>query len=259
MLLQTLDRGLALLEWVASHPETATVRSAASALGINLNSCYHLVSTLSSRGYVAKTGKGGLRLGPAMFELWSWFLRSGGQEDLVMPTFKELHGRLQETLHLAVWDGKEVAVVATLEGPQQLTVSGRVGRPEYPHRLSAGKAILAYLDPQQLDHFLRTHQLAPATPGQAPMREEDLRAELAEVAATGLGSDLDNVFPGICSVGAPFFGPNANVVGAFAVSTPAVRYYGQQDRIERELFAAAEKASRRLGYHGDYPVLRTVR
>ena len=88
------------------------------------------------------------------------------------------------------------------------------------------------------------------------MREKEFRAGLAEVAANGLGSDLDAVVPGMNSIAAPIFNVESKVVGAFAVSMPAIRYEPQKDRVARELFAAAEKASRRLGYHGPYPSLR---
>lgn len=262
MLLRTLDRGLALLEWIASHPDAATARGAASALDMNINSCYHLVNTLASRGYVNKTMKGKLTLGPAVFELWSWFLRHGTQEDLLIPTMKELHERVRETVHLLVWDGSGIEAVAATEGPQMLTVSanlGDLGHPAFPHLISGGRTILAYLQPQQLSEYLSAHELVSATPGEPPLREEEFRAGLAEVAANGLGSDLDAVFPGMGSMAAPFFNVESKVVGALAVSMPAIRYEPQKDRVARELFAAAEKASRRLGYRGPYPSLRPAR
>ena len=61
--LQTLDRGLALLEWVAANPGNATVRQAAEALGVNMTTCYHLVDTLIARGYLVRTGYGHLGVG----------------------------------------------------------------------------------------------------------------------------------------------------------------------------------------------------
>ena len=63
MRLQTLDRGLALLEWVAANPGNATVRQAAEALGVNMTTCYHLVDTLIARGYLVRTGYGHLGVG----------------------------------------------------------------------------------------------------------------------------------------------------------------------------------------------------
>jgi IclR family transcriptional regulator, acetate operon repressor len=256
MLLQTLDRGLALLEWVTTHPETATVRGAASALDININSCYHLVNTLVSRRYLAKTDGGKLALGPAVFELWSWFLRHEAAEDLLIPAMKELRERAEETVHLVIWDGSDVSVIASAEGPQVLTVSTHIGHPDIPHLLSGGKAILAYLEPQQLDEYIRTHELVSAHQGEPPVREEELRAKLAEVATTGFAADVDEVFPGVGSIAAPFFGSDGRVVGALTVSSPSSRHRLQRSRQEREVFAAAEKSSRRLGYRGPYPVLR---
>ena len=256
MLLQTLDRGLALLEWVASHPDTATVRGAASALDININSCYHLVNTLASRNYLVRIDGGKLTLGPALLELWSWFLRHETTEDLLIPAMKELRERAQETVHLVIWEGSDISVVAAAEGPQFLTVSAKIGHPELPHLVSGGKAILGYVDPRQLDDYISTHELVSPHPGEPPIREADLRATLAGVAAAGFAADVDEVFPGVGSVAAPFFGSDGRVVGAFTVSAPAGRLVQQRNRLERELFVAAEKASRRLGYRGRYPVLR---
>jgi DNA-binding IclR family transcriptional regulator len=66
-MLQTLERGLTLLEWVAAHPNESTVAKAAEGLGITRTTCYHLV--YPHPGFLTKEHDGRLVLGPAIATL----------------------------------------------------------------------------------------------------------------------------------------------------------------------------------------------
>src|SRR5689334_1241192 len=62
--LQTLARGLGVLEAVAERNGTATPKSLARQLGIKQSTCYHLLRTLRAEGYVVRLPGGHFDIGP---------------------------------------------------------------------------------------------------------------------------------------------------------------------------------------------------
>jgi DNA-binding IclR family transcriptional regulator len=251
--LQTLDRGLALLEWVASNPGNATVRQAAEALGVNMTTCYHLVDTLIARGYLVRTGHGQLGVGGALTGLSCAFVEQARPIALLSPVLMELLERSQESVFLAIWDGEDVILLLFQEGPQHLTVSGfSPGFRGFAHARCSGKAILAFLPPAELDRYFVTHELTARTP-RSITDEGALRAQLADIRAKGWAYETEEFSVGICSLGAPFFGADGRVLGAMSLALPVARYAEATDRCNRAVVAAAERASRILGYLGHYP------
>lgn len=253
MRLQTLDRGLALLEWVASNPGNATVRQAAEALGINMTTCYHLVDTLMSRGYLVRAGHGQLRVGVALAGLSAAFVEQSRPLALLSPVVEDLRGRSQESVFLAVWDGDDVILLLFLEGPQHLTVSGfSPGFRGFAHARCSGKAILAYLPSAELDQYFANHELVARTP-HSITDEGQFRRQLDEVRIRGWACETEEFTVGICSLGAPFFGADGRVLGALSLAVPVARFAEATDRCSKAVVASAEEASRILGYLGQYP------
>ncbi len=253
MRLQTLDRGLALLEWVASHPGNATVRQVAAALGINMTTCYHLVDTLIARGYLVRVSHGQLRVGTALMGLSEAFVEQARPIALLSPVVEDLLERSRESVFLAIWDGEDVILLLFQEGPQHLTVSGfSPGFRGYAHARCSGKAILAYLPQEELDRYLATHDLVARTPSSIT-DEAELRRQLADIREHGWASETEEFTVGICSLGAPFFGADGKVLGALSLALPVARYEEAVDRCHKAVVTAAEQASRIMGHVGQYP------
>jgi IclR family acetate operon transcriptional repressor len=251
--LQTLDRGLRLLEWVASNPGNATVRLAAEALGINTTTCYHLVDTLLARGYLVRVGRGQLEVGTALSGLSSAFLQEVRPMVLLSDVVETLLHESQESVFMVTWDGNDVILLMFQEGPQHLTVSGfSPGFRGFAYARASGKAILAYLPDTQLSRYLATHDLVARTP-HSITDQGRLRQELAEIRTQGWAYDGEEFALGIYSVGAPFFGANGRVLGALAAAVPASRHAEATERCRKAVLGAAEQASRILGYVGAFP------
>ncbi len=253
MRLQTLDRGLELLEWVASNPGNASVRQAAVALGVNMTTCYHLVDTLISRGYLVRTAHAQLGVGTALTGLSRAFVEQARPLALLSPVVGELLEESQESVFLAIWDGDDVILLLFQEGPQHLTVSGfSPGFRGLAHARCSGKAILAFLPGAELDRYFMNHELTARTP-HSITDEYELRSQLAEVRSKGWAYEKEEFFVGICSLGAPFFGADGRVLGALSLALPAARYADSTERCHSAVVLGAEKASRMLGYLGHYP------
>jgi len=251
--LRTVDRALALLEFVATSPVDPAIKEAARSLGLNLTTCYHLANTLEARGYLVKDGQGRLRIGPRVAVLHQGFVHRLQPAIDFAPVLQRLSQVTEETAYLSTWERNDAVLQAVVEGPHPVRVTGLyVGLRGDSHCRASGKAVLAYLSPAELSEFLRRHRLSKRTPNTVT-EVRRLRAQLAEIAGRGYAVDDEEFALGVSCVAAPYFGPDGRVQGALTVSAPATRLPEAKDRFLEAVLQAGEEASRLLGYPGPYP------
>ncbi len=110
---QTLDRGLRLLEGLASAPDGRTVAELAVDLGVGRTVVYRLLATLEAHDLVRRDGEGRVWPGLGMLRL------SGTVHPLLRATARPVLRRLAEglglTASLSILDGAEVLAVAVVE------------------------------------------------------------------------------------------------------------------------------------------------
>src|SRR5437763_7935851 len=86
--IQSLDRGLLILEAVAKSPEPVSLGPLAAMLGVDRSSAFRLANTLRRRGYLANSSAGrDYILGPSVWRLshqydWSKMLATVAHEHL---------------------------------------------------------------------------------------------------------------------------------------------------------------------------------
>lgn len=140
--LQTLDRGLRALDFVAQQPDGASASEIASHLTVHRAIAYRIVATLEEHGLVARTESGRVRLGAAVATLSRKFapqLMAVGR-----PVLNELAQRTEATSFISVAEGDECVVVMVEESRgQALRVSYQEGTRHPLHRGAPGLAILA--------------------------------------------------------------------------------------------------------------------
>lgn len=139
---QTLARGLAALEQIASTPGGLTVQEIADQVGVHRTVAYRLLLTLAQFRLIARHDDGRYRSAAGLAVLGSSFDRS--LREMSVPTLRVLAEKLQTTVSLLVAEGDEqvsVAVIIPTNVSYQLTF--REGS-RYPlDRGAAGIALLA--------------------------------------------------------------------------------------------------------------------
>jgi len=143
--IQSLDRGLVILEAVAKASDPVPIRHLTDLLGVDRTSVFRLANTLRRRGYLANpNGRKEYTLGPSVYRLprkhpWSDMLIRFNREHV-----KELAAKTGETTHLAVREGKQTFFIDHyLATKQLLMVSGQVGEFSPLYCTAHGKALLA--------------------------------------------------------------------------------------------------------------------
>jgi IclR family acetate operon transcriptional repressor len=221
--IQSLDRGLAILEAVAASSQPVPLRQLTDLIGIDRSSVFRLANTLRQRRFLAhpKDSKDYI-LGPTAWRLSRRYGRT------VLGTFfhhylQELTATLGETSHFAVREGVQVFFIdhQTPTG-QMVSVAGQTGEYAPLHCTAHGKALLADFDRAALVQLL----------GRAPLHVYTRRTlksttRLARVCAKvrvdGFALDDGEYMEDIRCLAAPIRDPQGEVVASVGISSPVTR------------------------------------
>jgi DNA-binding IclR family transcriptional regulator len=190
---QTLDRGLRILEHLATAGTPQPITDIASSMGLHRSIAYRLLRTLEDHELVERDNVGHYALGLGVAAL-ARGVRTGLQA-AALPRLNALVAELSMTAFLVVRAGHEAVTVTSVEphdSPAHVTY-----RPGTRHPVDRGAPGLALLMPEQ------------AAPGDRP--------ELHEARRTGWAVSRGEVVPGLRSVAAPVLGPDGGARAALAV------------------------------------------
>ncbi|OWQ95372.1 IclR family transcriptional regulator [Sphingopyxis witflariensis] len=244
--LQTVERALSFLEYVATAPVPPNIRDVSKALDLNITTSYHLLRTLVARNFIKRDDEGRLELGDGVAILAQNYRRHESVEQLLAPVVQQLAASTMETSFLSLREAQHVVLKVLVEGSQRLRVAGLyVGLSGHEYRRAAGKAVLAHLDGAERKAML--DESLASTAGQ--LRKAIMKAlekELPLTASRGWSVDDGQTEEGIISIGAPVFDAAGAVLGAVGIVTPIFRMDKSPDAFREAVLAAAAEATRLL-------------
>ncbi len=249
---QSLARGLAVIEAFAGADDGLTLAEAARRTGFSRASVRRLLHTLESLGYARCDGRQ-FRLQPRVLRLGSSYLRSQGLPDVAQPHMVELVEQIHESCSAAVLDGPDIVYIARVPVRARLmTLSLGIGSRLPAAVTSMGRVLLAALEPAE-----RAAAIAQATARavgdgrDAPSRIDPRRlaTELETVRRQGHALVDQELEPGLRSIAVPIVDGSGRTVAALNVGTHAARV--TMDRLRREILpplrVCAERISAALG------------
>jgi IclR family acetate operon transcriptional repressor len=223
--IQSLDRGLAILEAVAASPAPVPLKQLTGLIRIDRSSIFRLANTLRRRRFLANPkGSKDYILGPS-----AWLLsRRYGRT--VLGTFfhhylEELSATLGETSHFAVREGVEVFFIDHhIPVGQIVSVAGQTGEFAPLHCTAHGKALLADCDLGALRDLLGRAPLKGYTRG--TVRSVTRLAEVcAQARVDGFALDEGEYLAEVRCVAAPIRDPQGEIVASVGISSPLARLH----------------------------------
>ena len=216
-------------------------------LGIDRSSVFRLANTLKRRGFLAyPSGRKDYILGPALWRLlhqydWGTMLIRVSHEHL-----KELANQTNETVHLAIREGKHALFIDHATANHLISVSGQTGEMVPLYCTAHGKALLADLDmPELLSLF-----------GSGPLRAHtkntigavtQLAKICKQIKTKGYATDDAEFQEGIRCVAAPIRAENGMIIGSIGISAASQRFPEERYRIcGAQVRAIAKEISTRL-------------
>ena len=239
---------LALVRLVARRG-SVTVTEVSRELDVAVSTAHRLLATCVREGFARQDHVGGpYAAGPALHELT---LVVGSHavslRDAAADVLTGLREELGETVSVAILEGRSVRFVQSLEGPQSVRVSSRLGRLLPAHSTSGGKAMLAALDNGALQARYPSHHLEVTTP-RSISDWAALRRELTRVRGRGWATNIGETDPSVAALGAAVLLGTGEPVAAVCVAGPMSRLgtAGRLRSLAPAVIAAASLIQQRL-------------
>ncbi|MGO0575891.1 IclR family transcriptional regulator [Ornithinimicrobium panacihumi] len=244
------EHALAILTLLARHATPLAAATIARELGLPRSSTYHLLTVLTSRGFVVHLPEERrYGLGVAAFELGSAYTRHAPLQRLARPILTRLADATGHNAHLGVLHGKDVVYVIEERVAGRPSLVSDVGV-RLPASLTAtGLAILSALPAAQVRALFPSADAFVQRTGAGPTSPSTLRPLLTQTRTRGYAVEAGFVTAGMDSVAVPVLDHSGHPVAGMAVTVPEevatpeamATWAGQARR-------AAEELSRRLGH-----------
>jgi DNA-binding IclR family transcriptional regulator len=246
---QSLDRGLRIIETIAAIGGSAILAEIARKTSLPRSTAHHLLHALVDFGYLVLNGDARTyALAPKLFRITGRTWSKEQLAEIVMPFLDELSLRTGEGSSLAVLRDGVVTVIAKREPEGPVRVVQEVGARRPIYCTAVGKALAAWMPPQELDGIIRRTVFNRLTP-QTITTPSAFRRELAHIRATGFAMDNEEHLLGIRCIATPVRDHSGEVRASLCVIGPKNRIPARRlPEIRKALASAAAGLSARLGH-----------
>lgn len=215
--IQSLARGLHILDLLSQSKDGASITELAEALSIDKGSASRLVATLAHSGYAEKdeiTRR--FHLGPQVVALSRSVLARMPLRDVAKPFLRQLMELTGECAHLAVAAQGKTLYIDQVESPATLRVNAQVGTMNPLHCTALGKVLLAFGDtpiPDSLESHTPRTIIDPII----------LQRELEKIRHQGYALDDEEFDTGIRCIAVPAMDYRGKLTGSMGISGPSSR------------------------------------
>lgn len=210
-----LDKGLDMIELLATTEEGMTLKDISTALGRSPTELYRMLDRLARRGYVARSGD--------TYELtMKLFLLAHLRPPIkrlvaqAMPVMRRFTNAAEQACHLVKYDRGELVVIAQVEAPGYWGVTIRVGARIGLVNSGSGHVLLAFASPEERNLMFEEHEAMPyetSPPG--------LEQRLEKVRRQGYEAMESQQTPAVANISVPIIGANNAVLAV--LTCPFVR------------------------------------
>ncbi|MEM5582824.1 IclR family transcriptional regulator [Roseibium sp. AS2] len=219
----TVGKALEVLDQVAAVERPVRFSELLGESPLPKATLYRLLQTLVSQGMLAydvdqQTYTLGIRLVRLAHAAW----RQSSIAPIARPFLTALSETAGETVHLAQLDSGQVLYVDKQNPSNAVDMFSQAGKVGPAYCTGVGKALMAFIDPGELDHVIRKQSFYAYTPATLAS-EAALRTELDTIRRDGVAFDREEHEPGIICIAAPILNSKGRPVGALSVTTSTQR------------------------------------
>lgn len=246
-----LEKGLDILELLASEPAGLTKSDVARRLGRTISEIFRMLVCLEQRGYISQSSNDErYRLTLRMFKLAQEYPPTKRMIAEALPIMQRVTHEVNQSCHLGVLDCDHVVILSQVDSPLSTGFYGKVGRIVDLVRGATGRVILAHQTPETCSRAIKLwckqHNAHPP---------RDLAAHLARIKQRGYEVKSSYEVKGIINVSFPVLDERGYAISALTV--PFLQRIGDPTTpasVRRVLKEASTLLSRAIG--GTETVLR---
>lgn len=211
----SLQRGLSILETFTRERPRLKLQELTLSTGLPKTTVFRLLLTLTSLNYVRFDPKAReYFLGPKVMSLGYATLAGLDLKEIARPYLEELSQLSGQNVNLAILDGTELVYIERITRKQLISTDHAVGSRVNSYATAIGRAILAYLNQQQLEAIFNKLLADPEAVEHIGTRRERFLELLKRIRRNGYSSSNEEFIPGIRAIGAPIFDAKGSVDAA---------------------------------------------
>ena len=222
-LVQSLSRGLGLLEALAENDDGLRLVDVAARVELAPSTAHRLLTTLEQRQFVYLDKQTGhWQVGVRCFSVGNAFLQRRNLVVQSYPLLKRLRDDSGETVNLGIENEGDLVFLAQVESRELMRAISRPGGRTPMHCSGMGKALLAALPEDEAQAIIRDKGLARFTP-HTIVTTEEFGVERTRMRDAGWSFDNEEHAMGLRCVAAAIFDELAQPIAAISLSGPTVR------------------------------------
>lgn len=251
---QSLTRGLSILECLARAEGGLTLTDIAQRVQLPASTTHRLLGTLEKMGYVYPMGDASRwYVGLTAFTVGSSFLANRDFVAHSHPYMRRLMEQCSETANLAILDGTEAVFIDQVQCRETMRTIVKLGSRVPLHASGVGKAIFASLPDDQIDALIKVKGL-PRITENTITSPETMWASIRVIRQRGWSFDDEEHLPGTRCVAAPIYDEHTDALGAISLAGPSSRLPdGRIKQLGPLVSKMAEEITRRVGGRWPHP------
>lgn len=210
-----LEKGLDILELLASDGRPMGTRQIAEDLGRSKNEIFRMVHVLLARGYIQRdTHSEGLILSNKLFELGIQTARSRDLVSIAAPVIERFAGEVRQAAHLVVAHRGETVIIAASSGGSDMNFSLKLGYRRPLADAHSGLVLMAFQPPPTRERMIdESMALMHDPPGRA-----GLLAELDQIRTDGGIIHESRDIIGVTDISCPILLPSGSAAACITLA-----------------------------------------
>ena len=257
---QSLVKGLRVLEGFSSAADEMTLTEISAASGLDAGTTFRMVNTLADAGYLARIPDSTrFRLSLKVLDLGFNAIAHTDLRALVRPLLQSLVDQVNEAASFAVLEGGDVLYIERVRaGFTRIGADIRIGTTIHAPITSIGRTILAFLPENQLERALAAAPRHPIPTVPVPDRAT-LDGMLSEIRKNGYLVGESAITSDLRLLAVPVIGPDGWATGAISVVAPSVHSTDQdlKNRALEPMQAIARQIARAQEAIGSTSIIAT--
>lgn len=253
-LVQSVDRALRIIEFLAENPTGAGITEISKSLGLSKGTVHRLISTLKERDFAYQSSNTELyRLSYKILYLYNCISNNIDMFKVSRPIIRKFADKFDATVHLATLDEKRSNIVyidriEPMNSQKPFVMSSRVGKKAPCYCTAAGKMLLSQYSDDEIRDIMKGEEYKTYTDKTIKNIDEFLE-EIHKVRKQGYALDENEYDHGIICISIPIYNSNGKIDFAMSV-TDLILYTKAEELInlKDQLDEVSRKVSNAINY-----------
>lgn len=253
-LVQSVDRALRIIEFLAENPTGSGITEISKSLGLSKGTVHRLISTLKERDFAYQSSNTELyRLSYKILYLYNCISNNIDMFKVSRPIIRKFADKVDATVHLATLDEKRSNIVyidriEPMNSQKPFVMSSRVGKKAPCYCTAAGKMLLSQYSDDEIRDIMKGEEYKTYTDKTIKNIDEFLE-EIHKVRKQGYALDENEYDHGIICISIPIYNSNDKI--DFAMSVTGLILYTKAEELinlKDQLDEVSRKVSNAINY-----------